>query len=357
MLDAVHLERDAERVVEVDLLAEALGGRVGLDGVLADLDRKARRQPIPGRAVDQGFALDLADSLTLRWWPQGITTSADSRDEETYAGRKVVVTSSYSKSVRGLHMGSRLTFFDITDPRRVRYRHVLLVEAVAGEGGVTFTPVRIHAGGIVWHGPYLHVAGTARGVFSFRLDDILPLPSGTSERAIGRQPDGRLAGYGHRYLLPVRFTYAAVTAQGHQRIRYSFLSLDRSGDEHQLVAGEYGRGNQTTRLLRYDMDPSTGLISTDPEGASRPRTVDLSGLEQMQGATSIAGRLYVTQSLGRFRRGSLWVGQPGRFTRHGRALPQGPEDLCYWPSTEQLWSVSEHPLRRFVFAMDRSRFD
>jgi len=358
VLDAVHLERDDERVFEVELLAQAAGGRVGLDGVLASLNREAQCRPIPGRAVDYGFALDLADSVTLRWWPQGITTSADRSPEETYKGRSVVVTSSYSKTIRGLNKGSRLTFFDVTDRESVRYRHVLLVEALVDEGGsVTFKPVRIHAGGIVWHGPYLHVAGTARGLFSFRLDDILRLGAGTPRTVIGRLDDGRFAAYGHRYVQPVRFKYAAVTAKGHQGIRYSFLSLDRSGPQDQLVAGEHGRGEQTTRLVRYDMDPATGLVSTDPEGASRPRAVDLGGIQQMQGAASIGGQLYVTQSLGRIIRGSMWVGTPGSFVQHRHALPQGAEDLCYWPSTQQLWSVSEHPLRRFVFAMDRSHFD
>jgi hypothetical protein len=77
----------------------------------------------------------------------------------------------------------------------------------------------------------------------------------------------------------------------------------------------------------------------------------------MQGAAAVGGRFYVTQSLGRFTRGSMWVGEPGDLTRFQHALPQGPEDLCYWPSTRQLWSVSEHPMLRFVFAMDKGRFD
>jgi hypothetical protein len=213
------------------------------------------------------------------------------------------------------------------------------------DGAVTLKPVRIHAGGIVWHGPYVHVAGTARGLYTFHVDDILRLPLETA------------GSFGHSHVLPMRYRYAAVTADGHQGIRYSFLSLDRSGEQHQLVAGEYGRGGQTTRVIRYDMDTDTGLISTDPAGASRPRALDLSGIEQMQGAVSVGGRLYVTQSLGRVTRGSLWTGQPGSFVEHRRALPQGPEDLCYWPSTQQLWSVSEHPLLRFVFAMNRDRFD
>lgn len=342
MLPAVHLERDEERVEEIDLLAASAGGRVGLEGVLADLDRRARRQPAPGRAVRWAVALDVRDSLTLRWWPQGITTSADRDDAETFAGREVVLTSSYSKKLRGVGHGSRLTVFDVTERDHVRYRHVLLVEAVVTDGEVALRPVSIHAGGIVWHGSFVHVAGTARGLFTFRLDDVVRL----AEPLLG-----------HDYVLPMRYRYRAVTAQGEQRMRYSFLSLDRSGDEHELVAGEYGRGEQTTRVIRYALDPGTGLLSTDPAGASRPRSLDLGGIEQMQGAVSVDGLLHVTQSLGRRRRGSLWVGRPGDFTEHRHALPQGPEDLCYWPSTNQLWGVSEHPVLRYVFTLDRPAWE
>ena len=38
-----------------------------------------------------------------------------------------------------------------------------------------------------------------------------------------------------------------------------------------------------------------------------------------------------------------------------RALPVGPEDISYWPSTDLLWSLTEYPGRRFVFAMERAR--
>lgn len=311
---------------------------MGVEGVLAHLDRTARRQPAPGRAVRWAVALDLRDSLSLRWWPQGITTSADHADGETFAGREVVLTSSYAKKLRGAGHGSRLTVFDVTDRDRVRYRHVLLVEVVLRDGEPVLRPVQIHAGGIVWRGPFVHVAGTARGLFTFRLDDVVRLADPL---------------HGHEYVLPMRYRYRAVTAEGEQRMRYSFLSLDRSGDEPHLVAGEYGRGEQTTRVIRYGIDPTTGLLSTDPAGASRPRSLDLGGIEQMQGVVSVDGLLHVTQSLGRRRRGSLWVGVPGDFTEHRHALPQGPEDLCHWPSTNQLWSVSEHPMLRYVFALDR----
>ena len=47
------------------------------------------------------------------------------------------------------------------------------------------------------------------------------------------------------------------------------------------------------------------------------------------------------------------VGRPGTFRAHRWATPMGPEDLLWWPETGALWSVTEHPRRRWVFAMDR----
>ena len=55
--------------------------------------------------------------------------------------------------------------------------------------------------------------------------------------------------------------------------------------------------------------------------------------------------------------GCLYVGKPGEFRSFPRALPVGPEDISYWPSTDLLWSLTEYPGRRYVFAMKRSTFD
>jgi len=59
----------------------------------------------------------------------------------------------------------------------------------------------VHAGGIVWHGDHVHVAGTARGFCSFRLDDIVRVPAGDPTRL--RVREDRVDGFGFRYLLPV----------------------------------------------------------------------------------------------------------------------------------------------------------
>jgi hypothetical protein len=348
----LHLVRSAELAAEIDALAAALGGRVGLPGVAASLNRVARVGAARGTAARWGFRWDQHDSTTLRWWPQGITTSADASDSEEVLGRSWVVTSAYSKQLRDLHKGSRLTFVDVSDPVSVPYRHVLLVEPyVDGAGRVDVRPVKVHAGGIVWHGPYLHVAATARGLCSFRVDDILAVPPGDRSRlGLG------VGAFGYRFVLPLRFRYDAPAPTGLERMRYSFLSLDRSTAPFELLAGEYGHGPMTTRLIHYDLDPATKLLRTGSAESCSPLRLPGVGVERMQGAVVVGGRYYVTTSAGRLRAGSLWEGRPGELREHRGVLPAGPEDLAYWPSRDQLWSLTEHPGRRHVFAMARSDF-
>jgi hypothetical protein len=351
----VHLRHSKERTGQVEALDAALGagggGRVGLRGVLSDLNRTARVGRVPAPAASWGFRWDDEDVRSRRWWPQGVTTSADRHPSEEYAGRRVLMSSWYSKDLTGVHKGSRVTVVDLSeDPPR--YRHVLLVDAFTrDDGAIDVRPLKVHAGGIVWHGDHLHVAGTARGISTFHLDDVMRVDDLGDRRRLGVG----VGSFGYRYLLPVRFTYDAFAEDGHERMRYSFLSLDRTGAEPRLLAGEYGRNGATTRLVDFAVDRTTSLLRVSEEGHAHPLSLSLHGVEGMQGATVVDGCWYVTASAGRHLRGSLYVGRPGAFRRRARVLPVGVEDLAYWPSRDELWTLSEYPGLRFVLAMDRAR--
>lgn len=332
---SITLQRTEENAAEIDALAQELG-LVGIDGVVGDLDRRARWTGVPGKLVDRGFRWALGDRVNLRWWPQGITWSTDS-------GRPLLATSWYSRTLRGRNHGSRITLVDLDT---LRYRHLLLVQPVAREGRATFEPLHIHAGGLVWVGPHLHVAATAQGMFTCRPADAM------------RVPDHLLASaYGHRFVLPVRFCYRAESTDGLEPLRYSFLSLERTADDTFLVTGEYGRGGQSTRLAHYRLDPETLHLATDDDGRSRPVLLEDAATPKMQGAASVTDRWYVTSSRGHLTLSSVYAGRPGDWTEHRRAAPMGVEDLTYWPATDVFWSLSEHPLARWVFAMPRSRID
>lgn len=307
----VSLVRTDENVAEIEALA-ARGSRVGLAGVLGSLDRRARRTLAPGLAVRRALTWDAADRRDPDWWPQGISWSG-----------RVLAVSWYSKAGHG----SRVTFLDL-DTRR--YRHVLLVTP-------TLEPVAIHAGGLVWHGPYLHVAATGRGLMTFRVDDVLRVTGGV---------------HGHELVVPLRFAYRAVTASGTERLRYSFCSLDPSGPA--LIVGEYGSSSQTRRLARYDVDPVTHLLVTGEDGSSYPVLTDDGAVARTQGVAVVGDRHYLTRSRGPWMPGSLHVGPPGRLRERRWAVPMGPEDLTWSPEDDLLWTVTEHPRRRWVVALRAS---
>ena len=364
--EGVHLQRTDENVREIAALAAVLGEPAGLDGLLGDLKYRLRRaRVVPrllGRAVREAYAWDAYDERDENWYPQGISTSADSSDTElvgpggaTAAGRRVLVTTWYSTGRDGIKRGSRVTFVDLDT---LEYRHVQLVVPVLDEtGALQLRPMNIHAGGIAWAGPWLHIAATSRGFVTARVDDIMRVP-GDDERPDEIGVDGtRVASFGHRYVLPVRATYQAFTDEGHERLRYSFLSLDRRSDPPALVAGEYAAGAQTsTRLARFPLDPATWQLQAGEDGFSRPVAIDEGGVRRMQGAVVAGGRYHVTVSNGRWKPGTVAAGHPGAMRAHRWAVPMGPEDLTYWPSTDRLWSITEHPRRRWIVSLDRGWF-
>ncbi|WP_210648946.1 hypothetical protein [Nocardioides sp. SYSU D00065] len=356
----VHLRRTDENVREIDALSALTGGATGLEALLADLKHEVRRaQVVPrilGRAVREAWRWDAYDDRDEQWYPQGISTSADSSDTEDVAGRRVVVTTWYSTGKDGIRRGSRVTFVDLDSER---YRHVLLVSPVFDEAGaLTLRPMSIHAGGIVWAGPYLHIAATGRGFVTARVDDIMRV-AGDDDHPDRLGIEGTaLHSFGHRYVLPVRSTYRALTDEGHQKLRYSFMSLDRRSQPPTLVAGEYAlAADATTRLARYPLDPATWQLAAGDDGYSRPLALDEGGVRQMQGAVIAAGRYHVTVSHGPWMPGTVYAGQPGSMRRRRWAVPMGPEDLSYWPSTDRLWSLTEHPRRRWIVSLDRAFFD
>lgn len=352
-LRLLRLEHGPDGRGVVDELAGGLQ-RVGLDGVLADLDRHARPMEVPARAAVEGFAFDRADEADTRWYPQGVSW-ADSAATGGVDGRSILVTSWYARDRRWRgSQGARLTFVDYTDPQNPRYRHVLLVEAVPDRRGRPgLRPVLVHAGGICWHGDLVYVAGTEEGIRVFRLSDLLAVPDERNRaHRVGRGRQGSWSAFGYRYVLPQAFAYTAWSADDREELRYSFLSFDGTGDPAGLVVGEYGRGAMTTRLTRFGLDRGSHLLTTDESGHAWPVELHPDQLEQMQGAAVIHGRYAITCSRGRARPGDLWTGRPGSWAYHRAVLAVGPEDITYWPHRRQLWTVSEWPRRRWVYALD-----
>ncbi len=321
--------------------------RVGLEGLLADTNRVATWDDVPGEAAVGGYAWQRGDSRTRRWLPQGITTSSDAYGHDpsagTLRGRHIVLVSWYANHIWGFIFGSRISVMDCTDPDSAPYRHVLLVNPKRRWGVNWLTTIRVHAGGIVWYGKYLYVAGGQHGIRVFRLDDLVRVRN-------------RFRTKTYRYVLPQFTSYDAGHDAEVGEMFYSFMSLDRSGDEDHLVAGEYGRKGGSHRLMRYPLDRKTELLYRNDRGWAVPAELYDRQIERMQGATLVKGTWVITASNGRGKPGDLWVGKPGDYVRHAGVLPTGPEDITYWPQRGQLWSLTEWPRQRWVYAIDAQRW-
>ncbi|MGZ4451487.1 MAG: hypothetical protein ACXVD1_01110, partial [Nocardioides sp.] len=224
---------------------EEVGAPVSVPDVLAGATGRMRRALAPGLRVRRAFAWEHADRHDPDWWPQGITP----------LGRLMLV-SWYSKAGAGV----RISFVDL---RSRRYTHVPL--ALPNQDG-TLGPLPIHAGGLAASGSWVHVAATGRGIYSAHLEDLR------------RLEDGAL-------IWPVRL-HLQAPAGDRSRFRYSFLSVSEDGE---LIAGEYGRGDQSTRLARFALD-ADGL-------PAEAVAVD-AGVPQMQGAILRRGRYLATVSHG-----------------------------------------------------------
>ena len=259
--------------------SEQLGRRVGIAGVLANLNRQAVRVPVPGRAVEWGFRWNDADGATERWWPQGITTSADASDAEDIDGRRLLMTSWYSKAVAAQQPAAAGSASSTSTPWSTG---TCCSSYPSGRrrGPSSSRPLLVHAGGLVWCGPYLHVAGTRRGLFSCLVDDII------------RVHDLDRHAFGYRYVLPVRFAYDAARERG-RGADALLLPLPRP---RVAAAARWSRAStaaaeMTRRLVRYPLDPETHHLAAHEDGTSRPVWLDERGLGHMQGACVVGRHL------------------------------------------------------------------
>lgn len=318
-------------------LAEAaakLAGEIGsvpVETVLAQANRTAgttagtgaigdmRPEPSPWYAFDDG------DQGTTDWYPQGLTGSDDSGALPAPA----FLVSWYFKPEAG-ERGIRVTFLD---PGTLKYRHALLV--LADLDG-SYRPIDIHAGGIALHGGLLHVADTVRGLRVFDLAGILDLRTAQDDLGdgtrVGRH-DGKFHAFGYRYVIP-QTDFWRVAQPGP---RFSFVSIDRSTETPQLVAGEFRDTDPEGWVARWDLDLAGG----------EPNDAFVLGHPRIQGAVSRDGRWYLSQGAGSTANGKLLVYEDG--TLDTRPYPIGPEDLTVQDG--RLWSVTEFRNKRAIFAV------
>jgi hypothetical protein len=296
-VERVELTRTDDLSADVDALARRHGGRVGLDGVLGALDRRLRRTVAPCLSRHRAWTWDAHDRCDREWWPQGVSPGPQP---------ELLGVTWYAKSG-----GSRLSILDLEERR---YRHVELVRPT-GDG---HEPLRIHAGGLAWIGNRLHVAATKAGLWVADTDDIVR----TSEA----------------FVLPVRHRLSATPTED-EPLRFSFVAAV-PGRPGELVLGEYGNRRQTRRIAHVAADGG-------------PIDVGDGQVVRAQGIVEVDGTYAMSASHGPWTPGSLWVGRPGELRERRWALPMGPEDLACSLDGERLWTVTEHPQRRWIVSLPR----
>lgn len=291
-------------------------GRAPLSAVLARANHALRPLgPAPVAGTLGGFRWSTSDEASPDWYPQGIATL------ERRGRLRGLVASWYSRG----GAGTRVSFVNQRGAA-TRYRHVLLVEPVRRRGRWRVERVKTHAGGIAVVGRRLYVADTWDGLRVFDLGRMM--------RARGAH---RRLGY--RYVLPQLQRYA----QPPRVARFSFVSVDRTTSPASLITGEYRSGEPGGRILRWTLSPRGRVVS------GRALEAFSSPVGSMQGALSLNGRLFMASSRGT-KPGKLTVGPPGG-KLSSRAWAVGPEALAYSPATGLLYSLTEHPLQRTVFAI------
>ncbi|MFE9093429.1 hypothetical protein [Streptomyces sp. NPDC007264] len=359
----------------LDTLSRAMGGDVGVHGVLASADRTMRDRSgcdaaetdaLPVKpAATRAYCWDRRDATTTRWLPRTVTTSGDAHDDGRWGPDRVVLSgwahddrrAGGPAADRGL---ARIAFIDANDPARLAYRWVLLVAPRAD--GKDYTAVHARLSGMVWYQDKL-IAAARGSLLVFDLHRILR--ANVDSRAIGRVKGG-FAAHGYRYVLPAVGSYRLTggpcsTADDRAAPCFSALSLDRTSVPASLVASESSRARGSDRAAHvwryaYSTGPGRGgLLAADARGEVRAAEVFETEGAGVLGVLSHrrdgAGRAdwYVDRApTSDGRRGTLW--RQTTFT--AKAARCGPDEshacwgrhtasLSYWRETGELWTLTE----------------
>jgi len=301
--------------------------------------------------VGLAFEWDTADAATKDWYPQGISGAADASPEGLLHGREVIAVSWYYDG-EGPNQGVRVSFVDIggTTDGHLLYQHVLLVTPDEGPDGPTFSPARIHAGGIAWVGPYLYVADTIHGFRVFDTTRILAVSDGRSDYIGYHADDHAYYAYGYRHVLPQVGAYEL--ADDGCFAKFSSVSLDHDEAGPSLVSSEYRRSEYSAMVLRWPLDGDR--LRTDASGVVMASEAVFSQERRVQGVASIDGTIWISAAAQLDMPGVLFeLREDEPSVAH--PWPVGAEDLMHDPHRDVLWCLTEFANRRLVFAVDLDR--
>jgi hypothetical protein len=292
-----------------------------------------------------GFDWNSGDDSVDYWMPQGVTGTFDADVSGRVEGREgVLVSWHYEPDEAGTSYdkGVRVSFANVGDRGRVTYRHALLVEPTGTTAAPNLAAVTVHAGGIAWVGPWLYVADTSNGIRVFDMRHILQVSTDVDE--LGCTAAGVCRAWNYKYVIP-QVTRWALPACGCDAT-FSFVGLDRSSSPPSLVTGAYSRDSIDGMLLRWPLDPGTLL----PAGRYvRASEAWVAQQDRMQGVASIGGAWWISSSSQVGSYGRLYRATSGSRSS-GFDWVYGAEDVAVDAGNAWMWSCTEHPGDRAVFA-------
>ena len=297
-------------------------------------------------ATSFGFCWNADDSATS-WYPQGVTTTHDALNANVYDGVEAVAVTWHNSDDsstrlslapgRGYGYGNN------------KYRHILLVKP-AGLNSPDFHKVACHAGGAMWYGRLLYVACTTHiKIFSWDYVHSADHSDFCADK-VGHYRDG--TGTERNCADDYAYAMFQVGTISSSTVRFSTLSLDRAATPDKLVVGTYTEGNGG-KVYRYDLDYTTRLPSRSTAANAFSTSFD-----RIQGVTTRNNKMWFHSTGGENPRLRFWDHGTKRF--QNRAGAYGAQALSYWADPngpDMLYTLSEHPSKRAVLAVEQSYFD
>lgn len=329
-----------------------------VSSVLASANSTAKPlcHPTYARFAATGFCWDdrYGDDSSMTYVPQGIASN----------GGSLLLTSWYDSSHPDFP-AEKLTRLTFTDTGTLAYRHALLVRPT-GTSSV-FAPVAGHADAIVLSGNYLFLrtfepapTGT-NGYEGFDVFDLRHIwKMNGSGGSVGMSGGVANASY-HLWALPRVATYhfptqGCGTYQPDKPVPcITAASLDVEASE--LVTFEAGISNgpaefgtKPGHIVRWPVDPATGLLGTT---ASARLITNIPGL---QGGASHNGRYVLAGPCPEWVGGMynipscLYTASATEDTKLWTRGAVNLENLAYVPSANRLWMLNEAPGQRVVYS-------
>lgn len=363
----------ATPAVAISALDAALPN-AGVAEVVGDANR-----PMPACTAGQDASLPITpvaveklcwesdDAASTTWTPQGVTTSGDADDDGAWGANQVILSGWHYAPDDARYDDGRVAFIDANDLGSAAYRWVYLV--APNSTGSTFSAAKTHLGGMVWYGDKLlvtAVGNTSVAIRVFSMSHILQVNDASA--TIGRTGSG-YAAYGYKYVMPQigYYSYAGGTCDMSSDTGvpcFSSLSLDRSTSPDSLVTTEYfSDATLDGRLIRYPFGADYLLAATG-SGSVAASQAYRSGVGNMQGVLSRDGVWYVAHSSATYH-GQLWRQTTAASTSDTCTTPDTsaymcwamhPEGLTYWEKTGMVWSQTEYPGLRTLFAVPLTAF-